>query len=70
VTPPERTAVLIVRAWRESPEGTVRCRIVLSDDISMAAQRSLAASGTEEVCAIVRDWLEGVSACDAPVMTR
>jgi hypothetical protein len=62
--------VLIVRAWRDSSETTVRCRILLSDDVLTGTQRSVAASGTDEVCAVVREWLEDVASRDASVMSR
>ena len=69
MTTDHRTAVLVVRAWRDSSDTTVRCRILIADDILDGAQRSVAASGADEACAVVREWLEGVAAGDVPVTT-
>lgn len=61
----ERTAVLVLRAWIRDGEG-LRARIIVSDDVlsgsetTMLAgsQHSLAASGVDEICLMVRGWLE------------
>jgi hypothetical protein len=70
VTITERTAVLVVRAWRDAADSGVRCRILLSDDVLSGAERSIAASGADEVCDVVRAWLDGVASGDAPVTSR
>ena len=67
MTSSARTAVLILRAWRDPTEKLVRCRIVLTDDVLTGAQRAVAASGTDQACEIVHDWLENITSGDASV---
>ncbi len=59
----ERVAVLVVRAWREDagPAG-LRVRVTWVDDVEQGREQTTAAASTEDVLAIVRRWLDAVSA--------
>jgi hypothetical protein len=57
---PERTAVLVIRAWLEDddPEPRLRARITSTLDISAAGLRdSSAAASQQEIVRAVRNWL-------------
>jgi hypothetical protein len=56
--PPERTGVLVLRAWLEDEPPRLRIRITRVPDVSVRAQDSLAAASIEEACTVVRRWLE------------
>jgi hypothetical protein len=68
VTTTSPTGVLIVRAWTSSTG--LCCRIVLAEDIAAGEQQTLATSGADEACAVVRAWLEDVEARGPSVTTR
>jgi hypothetical protein len=59
---PERTAVLVIRAWIEGEPPTLRMRITHTLDVSLGEDESTAAASVDEACAIVRRWLEELSA--------
>ena len=55
--PKKRTGVLVLRAWRESGVA-VRARITHTADVLSDTQTSVAASGVDDICEVVRTWLE------------
>lgn len=56
----ERTAVLVIRAWRE-PGGTgLRARIVATSDISRPTRVETAAGSEADVLDAVTRWLRGL----------
>ncbi len=57
---PERTAVLVIRAWLEEDnvENPLRVRITRTLDVSAAkATETFGAASEDEVLAAVRSWL-------------
>jgi hypothetical protein len=59
----ERVAVLVVRAWREEPGPSgLRARVTWVDDVEQGREQTTAAASVEDVMAIVRRWLDAVSA--------
>jgi hypothetical protein len=56
--PGERTAVLIIRAWIEGEPPSLRMRVTRTFDVAAADETTEATASIEEVCAIVRRWLE------------
>jgi hypothetical protein len=52
---PERTAVLVIRAWLE--DGTLRARIIRRLDISSPTTVESAAMSENEILRAVRAWL-------------
>jgi hypothetical protein len=52
---PERTAVLVIRAWLE--EGKLRARITRRLDISSPTTVESAATSEDEILGVVRAWL-------------
>lgn len=57
---PERTAVLVIRAWleEEKVESPLRARITSTLDVSAPrATETVVAASEEEVVKAVRDWL-------------
>jgi hypothetical protein len=55
---PDRTAVLVIRAWTEPGLGGLRARITRSVDISRSDEMVSSAGSIDEVCGQVRGWLE------------
>jgi hypothetical protein len=49
--------MLVLRVWSEA-DGRLRARITDSNDVFSGEQRTLAAVGAEEICTVVRAWLE------------
>jgi hypothetical protein len=60
VTP--RAALLILRLWteREDP-GTLRARITHTRDLALPGQTRTASGSPDDICAVVRDWLEAIA---------
>lgn len=61
----ERSAVLVVRVWREAgaEPGDVRARVTMTSNADEAGSHETAAAGAEEIIGLVRSWLsEFVSA--------
>ena len=56
---PERTAVLVIRAWFEDDaEPQLRARITSTLDVSATRPRdSSAAASQQEIVCVVRNWL-------------
>ena len=52
-----RTAVLVLRVWTSDGEA-LRARIVTSEDVTRGGERSVAATEVDDICAIIRGWLE------------
>jgi hypothetical protein len=53
----ESVGMLVVRVWSEG-DGQLRARITGADDVFAGEQRTLAAVGVDEICAVIRAWLE------------
>jgi hypothetical protein len=66
--PPERTGVLVIRAWIEGERPSLRLRITWTLDVSDPVEQSATTTSVEEACAVVRRWLEGFEA-EAPSVT-
>jgi hypothetical protein len=60
----ERTAVLVVRAWKETgAEGSLRARVTSTLDVSVSGdEETLVAASEQEIVEIVRTWLQAVTA--------
>lgn len=57
--PKARTALLLVHAWVErQPNAQLRARITRTEDIRTPELATTAVASIEEVCEIVRIWLE------------
>jgi hypothetical protein len=54
---PERVGVLVIRIWLEAGSGP-RARITATFDILNEVPTIVTASSVEEVCSIVREWLQ------------
>jgi len=62
----ERTGVMTLRVWVESHDDQgLRARIFKTTDIAFEKPTPDAASTIEDVCTIVKDWLEGFIAANA-----
>ncbi len=59
----ERSAVLVVRLWREpgAERSAVRGRITMTADADEAASTKTAVASGEEILTLVRDWLNEFS---------
>jgi hypothetical protein len=59
----ERSAVLVVRVWRESgaPVDEVRARITMTADGDQPDATEVVAARAEEILDVVRGWLEEFS---------
>jgi len=53
----ERSAVLVIRAWREGG-AALRARITQTADADAADRKETAVGGEAEILAVVRAWLE------------
>jgi hypothetical protein len=56
-----QVGVLWMRVWREEA-GALRARIVAEHDVERPHGDSVAVAGVEDACAVVRRWLEELSA--------
>lgn len=55
----ERTAVLVIRAWREPNDGIdLRARVLRTADASKPGREEIAVSGESGIMAAVRAWLD------------
>ena len=55
----ERVGVIVIRAWTEAPDGSLRARITWTLDVSRSGEeQSRAAASGEQVLAAVREWLD------------
>ena len=52
------TAVLVLSAWHEGAPPRLVARITSTLDAGSSERASATASGSEEIAAFVRDWLE------------
>ena len=59
---PERTGVLVVRAWLHGKPPVVAAHLVYTIDVSRPGRVTLAASGAAAVTAAVARWLDEFSA--------
>lgn len=60
-----RVGVLVVRAWVEGEDEQdqhLRARVTRTDDVVDSRELTAVATSVDEVCDIVRAWLERVSA--------
>jgi hypothetical protein len=59
MTQEERSAVLVVRLWKESgAEGTVRGRITMTANADAPNSTETAVASAEEIVDVVRGWLD------------
>jgi hypothetical protein len=62
----ERVGFLVIRAWVEAHDGTVRARITGRLDLLNSQETFAVVAGVDSAAEVVRDWLEelerGVSA--------
>ena len=56
--PGERTAVFVIRAWIEGEPPSLRTRMTRTFDVTAANETTEASASVDEVCSIVRRWLE------------
>jgi hypothetical protein len=54
----DRTGALAIRAWTEGEPKSLRVRITRTLDVSRRESESTAAASIDDVCAVVRRWLE------------
>jgi hypothetical protein len=55
--PRRRTGVLVLRVWREDDE-TLRARITHTADVLSGTRTNVAAVGVDDICGVVRAWLQ------------
>jgi hypothetical protein len=60
--------MLLLRVWREDHQ--LVARILETQDVMTGKQTSRAAAGIDQICEIVRSWLESVASGDDSVTTR
>jgi hypothetical protein len=58
----EPTAVLVASAWEAGAPPEVAARITYTVDVTRPESVTVAATGADEIVAVVRRWLEEVSA--------
>jgi hypothetical protein len=59
---PERVGVIVIRVWREPPEGSLRARITWKVDVTSADEAvSRPAAGVEQILDAVRGWLDAMA---------
>jgi hypothetical protein len=60
VQPPDRTGVLVIRAWLEADRDqlALRARVTRTVDVSAAEPTETVAASEREILAIVDAWLE------------
>jgi len=54
----ERSAVMVLRVWREGGTPDLRARITMTADADEPGSRETAAASEEEILSLVRSWLE------------
>jgi len=52
--------VLTIRAWREGDEHRLKARVLLATDVTSEGRSTELASSVDEVCSIVRSWLDEI----------
>jgi hypothetical protein len=57
-TDAERTGVLVLRAWVEGGDAGLRVRVIQSTEGAAAEPASSVSATVDDVCALVRAWLE------------
>jgi hypothetical protein len=57
----EPTAVLVVAAWLHGTPPRVAARITYTHDVTRPEREVVAASGVDEIAAVVRRWLDDVA---------
>jgi hypothetical protein len=61
-TPPPRIGVLVIRAWKDrEPAPRLIARVSHTADVASDPPTSDMTSSIDEVCDIVRAWLEGIT---------
>ncbi len=61
VTAADRTGLLIIRAWVEQGSSEpLRAQIRVSADVSVGFDRTLTLLRSQDVCAAVQMWLDGI----------
>lgn len=58
----DRVGVMVVRVWVEQPSRCLRARLSCTLDVSDRDQTTQVASTSEEILAIVADWLDAFAA--------
>jgi hypothetical protein len=53
----DRAAVMVVRIWVEGPDRSLRARLTQTLDVSTAERTSQVAATTDDVLAIVKEWI-------------
>jgi hypothetical protein len=65
--PSTRTGVLVLSVWREE-DATLRARITHTPDVLSETRTSVAAGGgVDDICSIVRAWLDSFARGDDSV---
>ena len=54
----DRVGVMVVRVWIEEPSGFFRARLTRTLDVNVREQTMQVASTSEEILAIVGEWLD------------
>jgi hypothetical protein len=54
----ERAGVLVIRAWLEPEDMTLRARITGRLDVAVAQEMSCAVLGVDSATEVVRSWLQ------------
>jgi hypothetical protein len=55
-----RAGVLTIRAWREGEDHHLRARLLVATDVSGEIKTTEVASSVDEICSIVRTWLDEI----------
>jgi hypothetical protein len=58
----ERSALLLLRAWTDGTSAGLRIRAVRVPDLARPRQIVSMATGPEEVCELVKAWIDELSA--------
>jgi hypothetical protein len=61
---PTTAGVLTIRAWREGEDHRLRARLLLATDVTGEVKTAEVASSVDEVCSIVRTWLDDMLSSD------
>jgi hypothetical protein len=60
--PGYRSAIAVIRAWKEGANGErLTIRISMMDDIAASERRGTAVTTIDDAVAVVRQWLQAVS---------
>lgn len=55
----ERSAVLVLRVWREAGTEGIRARITMTPNADEPGGTETAAASADDILAVVREWLAG-----------